>query len=463
MGLKPFGSLLVPAAFAALAILPGAMAAQPAPPPADAQTSTPPRSGSLSNETRDDLIQRRAWQQQLVSGMDVKSLEASIDAAMAQAIKADEIPGGVVMVMRLNEKQMARPGIVFQKAYGNRSTAPDAEPTTLDTIYDLASLTKPVATGTSIMKLVEQGKIRVSDKVSKYIPEWENSEEEKANKSSGDLPTDRESITIRHLLTHTSGLPSFERYYERYPEGDARKQIVSDIAKVKLRGPVGGQFIYSDLGFIVLGDIVERVSGVPLDEFAQKNVFEPLGMTDTGFNPPADRLARVAPTEWRVDKADDGTTKATMIRGKVHDGNAFVQNGVSGHAGLFGTAHDLALFCKMMLLDVQANTRNVLSPITIATMTSNQARMKDDGPKRGLSWDISSPYIGQRGDLFQSGYGHTGFTGTSIWVVPDEKLAIIVLTNRVHPDGKGDAGPIRARIANIVAGNIVESYNKKSE
>lgn len=420
----------------------------------------------MNNQTNEHLTRNTAFHRNLVAGMDVSALAEHTDAAMAQAMKAGEIPGGVVLVLRLDPAESNTAKVVFEKAYGNRSTAPDAEPTTPDTIYDLASLTKPVATGTSIMKLVEQGKIRVSDKVSKYIPEWENSDEETAAKKKNgkdDLPTDRESITIRHLLTHTSGLPSFERYYERYPEGDARKKIVSDIAKVKLRGPVGGQFIYSDLGFIVLGDIVERVSGMPLDEFAEENIFQPLGMTDTGFNPPADKLVRVAPTEWRVDKADDGTTHATMIRGKVHDGNAFVQNGVSGHAGLFGTAHDLALFCKMMLLEGRANVGTVLSPVTIATMTSNQARLKDDGPQRGLSWDVASPYIGQRGDLFQSGYGHTGFTGTSIWVVPDEKLAIIVLSNRVHPDGNGDSGPIRAQIANIVAGSIVTSYHKKSE
>jgi CubicO group peptidase (beta-lactamase class C family) len=300
------------------------------------------------------------------------------------------------------------------------------------------------------MQLVEQGKIRLIDHVDKYIPEWKNTPEEESRqklldklekavdqgnvhldgellKFSGDakslkgqladmekkgnfnpysirtnrdffnfLPIDRESITIRHLLTHTSGLPSFVRYYEKFPEKHARKKIVADIAKLDLRGPVGGQFIYSDLGFITLGDIVERVSGLPLDEYSHKNVFEPLGMNDTGFNPPKDKWSRVAPTEWRVEKdPETSETRRGMIRGEVHDGNAWVQDGVSGHAGLFSTAGDVGIFLKMLMNGGSLNGVQILSPATIAAMMTDHANLPGGEPQRGLGWDLTSGYNGQ--------------------------------------------------------------------
>lgn len=440
--------------------------------------------------------------------VNLQHLEKHLDQAMQESISAGETPGGVILIYRGKE-------VVFEKAYGNRAVGDNPEPATPDTIYDLASLTKPVATATAIMKLVEQGKLRLTDRVSKYIPEWKNTPEEEQQKQLIDqlgraisagylspdiatgtslddetsrvlqkattsipdlvsresardqfnlLPRDRESITIRHLLTHTSGLPSFERYYERYPEGNARDKIISDISQVNLRGPVGGQFIYSDLGFIVLGDLVERISGKPLDEFCSEEIFAPLGMTDTFFGVPDDKLNRTAPTEWMATpNADDGSTR-TMIRGIVHDGNARTQNGIAGHAGLFGTARDLAIFSGMML-HVQATPQDmpVLSPATIKTMTRDHARLEHSNIERGLGWDIISGYNSQKGDLLNSGFGHTGFTGTSLWIDPTEKLAIIVLTNRVHPDGNGNVVGLRARIANIVAGSLLTSYSDKSE
>ncbi len=441
------------------------------------------------------------------SGLKVSFLTRNIKTAIDESIKEGNMPGGVVLVLRDGK-------VAFSQAYGDRAVEPSKEATTVDTIYDLASLTKPIATASSIMKLMEQGRIRLDDPIGNFIPEWKNTQEEttgaallnkfekavdegkirldfgtvtskdretqslllettkhvsilKSAKQTSDnftlLPRDRESITIRHLLTHTSGLPSFVRYYEKYPDKGARKKIVADIAQVELRGPVGGQFIYSDLGFIVLGDIVERVSGSTLDEFSRKEIFGPLKMNDTMFTPPDSLDARVAPTEWRTEKnPTDPNTTRTMMRGEVHDGNAMVQDGISGHAGLFSTAPDLARFFTMMLNGGHLDGMQVFSPTTIAAMTRTHEKSDEVKAGRGLGWDLASAYSGQKGDLFNTGYGHTGFTGTSVWVVPEEKLAIIILTNHVHPKDKGSVGPLRAKIANIVAGSIVQSRTETS-
>jgi len=452
---------------------------------------------------------------QIVNGLDVGKLKKTVADIMAEAVAKGQTPGGVVGVIRQpREGEPADDNLfVMTGAYGNRAVAPTTETATLDTLYDMASLTKSVATATSIMQLVEQGKLRLTDTVDEFIPEWKNTAQEKSRKllleslekaldqgkvvvnpdnlqfateqkslvqkltaarkdglnyfspaavkNLFDLkPRDRESITIRHLLTHTSGLPSFYRYYEKYPDRHAHDKIIKDIAQIDLRGPVGGQFIYSDLGFITLGDIVGRISGKPLNEYAKANIFEPLGMNDTSFNPPAEKRSRVAPTEWRASSTSK-TAEKEMIRGEVHDGNAWVQDGVSGHAGLFSTLDDLGRFVTTLMNGGTAsNGYHLLSPITVNTMTSDQARLPEGQAKRGLGWDIVSGFNGQKGDLFTTGYGHTGFTGTSIWVVTEEKLAIIILTNRVHPDGKGDSGDLRAKIANAVAGSMTESYKK---
>ncbi len=450
-----------------------------------------------------------------MNGMNVTRLETFIGEAMAEAIASGDTPGGVVAVIRLQREfgGANQPGVVFKQAYGNRSVAPTTETATLDTIYDLASLTKPIATATSVMMLVEQGKLRLTDSIQKYIPEFKNSEQEEEQKqllerlkkaidqgkikpgtsrwdtadnetadllakaltaiptledsisvakSFNLLPRDRESITIKHLLTHTAGLPSFLRYYEKYPEKGARQKIINDIATGELRGPVGGQFVYSDLGFIVLGELVERVSGRPLDVFSHEQIFAPLGMDNTMFTPPDELKPRIAPTEWRAGEstATGESAQREMIRGEVHDGNAWVQDGVSGHAGLFSTVDDLTTYFTMLLNKGYFNNSYLMSPATIEAMTANHADLGPDGPGRGYGWDLSSSFAVQKGDIFRTGYGHTGFTGTSVWVVPEEKLAIIILTNRVHPDGEGNVSHLRAKIANIVAGSIIRSYKE---
>ncbi len=473
------------------------------PQPLPAQDVTTETSGKISME---NPISTSASSENSGSCLNISFLTDNTQRVVDESTREGNMPGGVVLVLRDGD-------IAFSQAYGDRAVEPSKEPATVDTIYDLASLTKPIATASSIMKLIEQGRIRLNDPIDKFIPEWKNTPEEttqsellnKVEKAMdhGDirsapgafvakdphafvleqaykafpnllstsrvaenfnlLPRDRESITIRHLLTHTSGLPSFVRFFEQYPDKAARKKIVADIAKIDLRGPVGGQFIYSDLGFMVLGDIVERVSGLTLDKFSQKEIFEPLKMNDTMFTPPDSLDPRIAPTEWRAEKnpADPDTTR-TMMRGEVHDGNAMVQDGVSGHAGLFSSAPDLARFFTMMLNGGELDGVRIFSPTTIAAMTSTHERPSEVKAGRGLGWDLASAYSGQKGDLFAGGYGHTGFTGTSVWVVPEEKLAIIILTNHVHPKDNGSVVPLRARIANIVAGSITKSHIEMS-
>ena len=456
-------------------------------------------------------------------GMDGESLSRKIDAAFEAAIASKEICGGVVVIIRYGH-------IAFEKAYGKRSVEPSDEAATVDTIYDMASLTKPLATGSAIMKLVEDGKIRLNDPVKKFIPEWTDTSETKklasdaeqfwryvklgavrpnvslfepttmprdlttgpAKESSEFLlqrltaaggirfntpawqdlvdigPYSREDVTIRHLLTHTSGLDPFDRYYLKFPERHARANIIANIAQRPLVARPGTVFRYSDLGFITLGEIVERVTSQTEDQFCRKEIFEPLGMMDTGYNPSPELLARVAPTEWRTDvttvtKDGKETTsgKKVMARGEVHDGNAFVRDGISGHAGLFSTAGDVARYAAMLLDDGKLQGVRIFSPLTVKALSSDRAELKS-GEQRGLAWDIRTSYSGPRGDLFDSGFGHTGFTGTSLWVVPNEKLAIIVLSNRVHPDGKGDSGPLRGHVANAVASSITASETKKT-
>jgi CubicO group peptidase (beta-lactamase class C family) len=441
-------------------------------------------------------------------GIDPERMNPGIDAAFAHAIEEKQVPGGVVLVLR-------KGAVVFEKAYGNRATVPTTETTTLDTIYDMASLTKPVATASAIMRLVEQGKIRLRDGVKHYLPEWKNDPEadeltseatrlKRAIRTGQLRPTtnwlvssgtqtsrnsaeelwqrmvyrgqvrlndpylentfrfegiQREDITLRHLLTHTAGLDPFDRYYLKWPERHARGKIIADIAQRKLVNPPGEVFMYSDLGFITLGEIVERTTSKTLAQFTHDEIFAPLGMNDTMFNPPAELLPRIAPTEWReqVTTGTDGTTHTsrTMIHGEVHDGNAYIQDGISGHAGLFSTAHDLGIFCQMLINSGEYKGVRIFSPATVYAMTHDQAHLKT-GDERGYGWDIKTSYSGPRGDIFLTGFGHTGWTGTSIWIVPEEQIAIIILTNRVHPDGTGDATPLRARIANVVAGSLTQ-------
>jgi uncharacterized protein YbbC (DUF1343 family)/CubicO group peptidase (beta-lactamase class C family) len=357
------------------------------------------------------------------SGIDLSRLD-EIPVVVQQAIVDKKLPGAVVLVGRGDR-------IVYQKAIGNRAVEPSVEPMTVDTMFDLASVTKVVATTTSVMKLLEDGKLRLSDRVSAFIPGFE-----RYNKTG---------ITIRHLMTHTSGLRPDLDLPDSWTGYD--KAIELAIEEVPT-APPGERFVYSDINYLLLGEVVKRVSGMPLDEFAAKRIFTPLGMKDTMFRPPETLLPRIAPTE-KVD--------GRMLRGVVHDPTARRMGGVAGHAGLFGTAADLSIFCRMLLDGGRYNGVRVLAPLTVAKMTS-PANAPGDPNVRGLGWDIDSSYSADRGDLLPVGsFGHTGFTGTSIWIDPSSREFVVFLSNRVHPDGKGDVTPLRARVATIAAAAITDA------
>jgi uncharacterized protein YbbC (DUF1343 family)/CubicO group peptidase (beta-lactamase class C family) len=373
-------------------------------------------------------------------GMSAERL-ARIDAAVAESLARKETPGAVVLAAR-------RGRVVWRKAYGARALAPQRETMTADTIFDAASLTKVVATATSIMILVERGQVRLSDPLSRHLPEM---------KQSG-----REQITIEELLTHRAGYaPDFDLREQWMGYDEAMKRLAVE----RLRSAAGTRFVYSDIGYIALGEVVKRVSGDPLDVFARKHIFEPLGMRDTVFNPPAALRARVAPTEQRRAQASylggkpeaAGAEGDNWLRGEVHDPTAFRMRGVAGHAGLFSTADDLAVYCQMILNGGSYGGVRILSPLGVAAMTRPRAVM-DDGSARALGWDVVSSFSSNRGDLFPLGsFGHTGFTGTSLWLDPASETFVVFMSNRVHPDGKGDVGELRGRVASIVASSLVDA------
>ena len=339
----------------------------------------------------------------------------SVDAVIEQAIQDGNIPGAVLVVGH-NGK------VIYRKAYGNRALEPRREPMTRETIFDLASLTKVVATTTAVMKLVEQGKVRLNDPVAKYLPEF--------------AQNGKEDISVRQLLTHYSGLA---------PDLDLKtiwdgKEKAYQMAFAETpEAPPGSRFSYSDVNFIVLGALVERVSGETLDEYCERRIFAPLKMMHTRFTPPAAWRSKIAPTQYDENEH--------MLRGAVHDPTARRMGGVAGHAGLFSTADDLATFSQALL----NGGGGVLSAPSVEKMT--RPEQPPSAPVlRGFGWDIDSPFSSNRGDLLPVGsYGHTGFTGTSMWIDPTTQTYIILLTNAVHPRGKENAIALRSKVATAVA------------
>jgi uncharacterized protein YbbC (DUF1343 family)/CubicO group peptidase (beta-lactamase class C family) len=354
---------------------------------------------------------------------------ADIDRLVAEAMAAHLLPGAVVLVGRGDET-------VFEKTYGKRSVVPTDEPMTLDTVFDMASLTKVVATTTAVMQLVEQGRLRLSDTVASVVPGFER--------------YGKGEITIRHLLTHVSGLRPDVDLGEPWTGYDSAIELARN--EVPTSAP-GERFVYSDINFFVLGDIVARLSGQSLDLYTKKAIFEPLGMVDSGFLPPPALLPRIAPTErcatldaWPCKRPD-----ALPLRGIVHDPTSRRMGGVAGHAGLFSTAHDMARFARMLINNGRLGQARVLAPATVARMTS-PATPPGMASVRGLGWDIDTSYSVNRGDLFPIGsYGHTGFTGTSLWVDPASRSYVVFLSSRLHPDGTGDVGVLRAKVATVAA------------
>lgn len=323
---------------------------------------------------------------------------AKIDRVIARAIKAGGFPGGAVVIGRNG-------ATVLRKGYGNLSWSGKSPVSADETIYDLASLTKVVATTTAIMILYDQGKIRLEDRASQYIPGF-----------SGGMKDD---VTVQQLLEHRSGLPAGRDLWRiALTPGEARQAVID----TPLECAPGSCYIYSDLGADLLGFIAESVSGERLDVFMQEHVFEPLGMTSTMFRPHWTLRERIAPTELTPPRG-------YPLRGEVHDENAFALGGVAGHAGLFSTAADLALFAQMMLNGGELNGVRIVSDSTVALFTT---RANPDGTTRALGWDTCG-HDGSCGKyLSRRAFGHTGFTGTSMWIDPDRNLFVILLTNRVH-------------------------------
>ncbi len=375
---------------------------------------------------------------------------AKIDEAVLESISRKETPGAVVLVARKGR-------VVFRKAFGDRAIEPKREPMTVDTIFDLASLTKIVATATSMMILVERGKVSLADPVALYIPEFGK--------------FGKERVTVEQLMTHRAGLPPDNEIADYVGKTvDPMRQIYD----LRPSYEPGTRFVYSDVGFIVAAEIVRRVSGERIESFARRNVFDPLGMKDTRFNdvevaklaplirqllnerPQGDfsyevfefmeRVDRIAPTENREGR---------WMRGEVHDPRSYEMGGVAGHAGLFSTADDLANFCQMILNKGEYNGVRILAPYSVERMVSAQSLPTSQ--MRGIGWDINTSYSSNRGDLFPVGtFGHTGFTGTSLWLDPAAETFVVLLTNRVHPNGKGDVTRLRSFVASIVAGAITE-------
>lgn len=352
---------------------------------------------------------------------------AALQSITDEAIRDGYIPGAVIVVGHNGR-------IVHRQAYGDRALVPQREAATVDTIYDVASLTKVIATTPAIMKLVEQGKLRLAEPVTTYLPEFQGGKSE---------------ITVRDLLTHMSGLRpdlDLEPAWSGYSTG-IRKALVD-----KPADPPGTRFVYSDINFELLGEIVRRLSRKPLDEFAREQIFEPLGMRDTMFLPLRSQvsealLARIAPTE--IDAAT-----GRPFRGVVHDPTARYMGGVAGHAGLFSTADDVAKFAQMMLGMGQLGGVRLFSPLTVARFTS-PATPAGQPVVRGLGWDIDSPYSSNRGDLYPAGgYGHTGFTGPALWVDPSTRSFVVIMTNRNHPRGGRSINTWRSRVASVVAAAV---------
>jgi uncharacterized protein YbbC (DUF1343 family)/CubicO group peptidase (beta-lactamase class C family) len=356
-----------------------------------------------------------------------------LDGIMQEGIQQGALPGGVLLVSH-------RGRVIYRKAFGERSVLPTHEKMTVGTIFDLASLTKLFATTPSIMRLLEQGKIRLNDPLVRYMPEF--------------APNGKDQITIRMLLTHMSGLQPDPPLAAAQAGEDA---LMQEIDNETLMAPPGDRFIYSDTNFILLGELVKRVTGERLDQYAMENFYKPLHMTHTRFLPPASWIPNIAPTE-EIDLppgAKPGSGLGHVLRGVVHDPRSRAIGGVAGHAGLFSDVDDMAIYCQMMLnggsIRVGGVTQRIFSAATVHKMTTPQTPPWSPNI-RGLGWDIDTAYSSPRGELFPLGsYGHTGFTGTSVWIDPASQTFVILLANAVHPYERTGMVALRSKVATAVA------------
>ncbi len=351
---------------------------------------------------------------------------AWIEPLVAHAIEAKRLPGCVVLVARHGK-------IVYFRAFGQRQIEPAPLPMAIDTLFDMASLTKPIATATSVMILKERSKLRIDDPVAKYLPEFAQQGKDK--------------ITIEQLLTHQGGLLP-DNAVKDYLDGP--EQAWQRIFALKPQNPPGSKFVYTDVGFLVLGELVHRLSGQTVDQFARDNIFRPLGMSETGYLPPAELIKRAAPTEQR-----DGH----WIQGEVHDPRAFHLGGVAGHAGLFSTAQDLAVYAQMMLGQGEYDGARILASDTVRDMTTPH---KIGERLRGLGWDMRSGYSINRGELCSGrAFGHGGFTGTVMWIDPQLDMTVIFLSNRLHPSGKGEVNRLAGQIGTIAGAALLDRWTQK--
>jgi uncharacterized protein YbbC (DUF1343 family)/CubicO group peptidase (beta-lactamase class C family) len=354
-----------------------------------------------------------ASKQSLAEQQETENRFKDVDAVVEKAVAEGNIPGAVLLVGH-NGK------VVHRRAFGERSLEPLREPMTLDTVFDLASLTKCIATATSIMKLVEQGRIRLGDSVATYLPDF--------------AQNGKKDITIRDLLTHYSGMPPDLDLKSAW---SGRETAYEMAMSEKPINPPGSQFVYSDINFETLGFLIEKITGQTLNEFASANVFVPLGMKHTRFLPPREWESRIAPTQY--------DEQGQMLRGVVHDPTARRMGGVAGHAGLFSTADDMALFAEDFLSGFTVLSRSAVDKMASPQQPPNATAL------RGLGWDIDSPFSTNRGELLPVGsFGHTGFTGTSLWIDPVTDTYIILLTNAVHPRGGKSTVSLRCKVATSV-------------
>jgi uncharacterized protein YbbC (DUF1343 family) len=341
------------------------------------------------------------------------------DSILNTALRDHQIPGAVLIVGHHGK-------VVYRACYGSRSLEPVQERMTIDTVFDMASLTKPLITATAVMQLYEQGKLSPNDLVSRYLPDF--------------AVNDKQDVTIRQLLTHYSGLPPDLSLTDPW---EGKREAYTRAFSVKPIHPAGVQFVYSDINFIVLGALVEKISGLSLDEYAQRFIIAPLHLTHTRYLPPVAWKPSIAPTQY-----DHGG----MIRGVVHDPTSRRMGGVAGHAGLFSTGDDMAVYAQNLLDRLAGRpSKFPLSRIVLQKMVAPEQPATGTA-LRGFGWDIDSPYSGNRGSLFPVGsFGHTGFTGTSLWIDPTSGSYVVLLTNSVHPNGPKSITELRGKVADAAA------------
>lgn len=339
-----------------------------------------------------------------------------IDRLMSGAIARGLVAGGVVLVGN-------SAGILFEKAYGKVSPEAGARSMTVDTLFDVASLTKVIATTPAILRLAEEGRLSLVDPVVKWFPEF-------AGKGKNDL-------LVLHLLTHTSGLDDFS-----LPAFNPLQAAIDGAAREKIRGEIGNRFHYADINFILLGELVHRVTGISLDRYVRSRFYAPLGMSDTGFLPGQALAGRCAPT-----LGDDHV----FLQGVVQDPTARQLSGVAGNAGVFSTARDLAIFCRMMLNEGVVDGVRVLSARAVRQMTAPYFS-RGGAVVRGLGWDIDSPYSSPRGDGFSRvSFGHTGYSGTSIWIDPATDTFVVLLTSRLEYRDVREFSQLRSELSSLAA------------